>query len=217
MNDEIAHAVCRTRTVFLDISEGRYFCLDPAGDNAFRGFLSGDRSDAAAEALQPLFDRGFRFPPPPSGPLAWRDHFQPATCEHAVGSVSRVRICFLIPLVAWSLLRASRTIRVGGFRQIVTEITRWSDSASVRDASTIPSLLDAYQSIRRYMPWKRTCLLDSLAMLSLLRMFNVRATFVVGVADQPFSAHCWIQSGPRLLNDRLENIANFEPIIAWDT
>lgn len=57
------------------------------------------------------------------------------------------------------------------------------------------------------------CLLRSLAMIDCLLANGVRANLVFAVATRPFRAHCWVQHGDLVLNDTLEGIGNYTPIL----
>lgn len=57
------------------------------------------------------------------------------------------------------------------------------------------------------------CLLRSLAMMRCLLAHRVPANLVFGVATRPFRAHCWVQHGDLVLNDTLEGIGNYTPIL----
>ncbi|WDF74228.1 lasso peptide biosynthesis B2 protein [Novosphingobium sp. KACC 22771] len=57
------------------------------------------------------------------------------------------------------------------------------------------------------------CLLRSLAMIRCLLASRVQANLIFGVATRPFRAHCWVQQGDLVLNDTLEGIRNYTPIL----
>lgn len=58
------------------------------------------------------------------------------------------------------------------------------------------------------------CFLDSLVLLSFLRRYGIFPTWVVGVQPRPFAAHSWVQTNNCVLNDMLENVQSFTPILA---
>lgn len=71
-----------------------------------------------------------------------------------------------------------------------------------------------FDAVRRFTPFARNCLLDSLALDTWLARDRVDARLVFGVAAQPFAAHCWLQSGSALLNDHYDRVSRFTPILA---
>lgn len=58
------------------------------------------------------------------------------------------------------------------------------------------------------------CLARSLALVDNLHRAGSDATVVLGVLAMPFSAHCWLQAGDRVLNDHLDRVSLFTPILA---
>jgi len=83
------------------------------------------------------------------------------------------------------------------------------------DMHHIARLVGAFLRLR---PWlytaKNHCLTDSLTLAIFLRRWGVPATFVMGVATKPFAAHAWVQVTGTVLNDTLENVQAYVPIIA---
>jgi hypothetical protein len=75
-------------------------------------------------------------------------------------------------------------------------------------------LLDTFLFLR---PWFYTtrdaCLLDSLVLSHFLRSYGVAVTLSLGVHANPFRAHAWVQSGPVILNDTLENVSVYTPLL----
>lgn len=57
------------------------------------------------------------------------------------------------------------------------------------------------------------CLVRSLAMFSILRGHGVSAALVIGVRSDPFSAHAWVQHDDIVLNDSVDQINNYAPIL----
>lgn len=58
------------------------------------------------------------------------------------------------------------------------------------------------------------CLKDSLVLTEFLLRSGATATFVIGVRSKPFSAHAWVQSGDVVLNDFVERVQRYIPILA---
>ena len=71
-----------------------------------------------------------------------------------------------------------------------------------------------YLEARRWVPIEPHCLTDSLALLTFLRDRGQGATLVFGMKLHPFAAHCWLQAGDLLLNDRIDRIEGFTSVLA---
>jgi hypothetical protein len=59
----------------------------------------------------------------------------------------------------------------------------------------------------------RHCLFDSLVMSVFLTRRMVPCTLVIGVSTKPFAAHAWVQIGEYVLNDTVEHVLTFTPIL----
>ena len=82
-----------------------------------------------------------------------------------------------------------------------------------RDVATL-SVAAGYEAGRSYAPVARNCLLDSLSLDGLLARRGLGAKLVFGVCPTPFSAHCWLQTPDRILNDSFDHVSRFTPIYA---
>ena len=61
---------------------------------------------------------------------------------------------------------------------------------------------------------KDRCLFDSLALVEFLAAYKWFPTWTLGVTTRPFRAHSWVQNEALILNDRLETIELYSPILA---
>jgi transglutaminase superfamily protein len=57
------------------------------------------------------------------------------------------------------------------------------------------------------------CILDSLVLRNFLRRSGISSTWVIGVESRPFAAHSWIQLRGIVLNDSLEHVRRYTPIL----
>jgi hypothetical protein len=60
----------------------------------------------------------------------------------------------------------------------------------------------------------RHCLFDSLVLSVFLTRRMVPCTLMIGVSTKPFAAHAWVQAGDCVLNDTVEHVLTFTPILA---
>jgi len=58
------------------------------------------------------------------------------------------------------------------------------------------------------------CLPRSIALALGLAAHCVRAHVVIGVRIAPFGAHCWVQAGNEILNESVEEVLLYTPILA---
>lgn len=78
------------------------------------------------------------------------------------------------------------------------------------------ALLDEVAAFRRLAPWLPrggVCLMRSYQLLTHLRAGGHHAAWVFGVRTWPFEAHCWLQVGDMVLDDTLERVRAFKPIL----
>ena len=78
-------------------------------------------------------------------------------------------------------------------------------------------LEDAMDAFRQLRPWLYTannhCLLDSLVAAHYLLRVHCVPRLIVGVRTHPFRAHAWVQSGDIVVDDVVERIQLFTPIM----
>lgn len=61
---------------------------------------------------------------------------------------------------------------------------------------------------------RQRCLFDSLVLSVYLTRGMVACSFAIGVAIKPFMAHSWVQIGESVLNDTVEHVQDFKPILS---
>lgn len=115
-------------------------------------------------------------------------------------------------------MRASRELRRQSFQLTVESVrkakSRHNSGAGQPDMERTLSLVSVFDRLRLYYPRSYLCLFDSLALIHFLARFGVFPDWVFGVTADPFEAHCWVQSGPLVLNDTVERVSAFTPIMS---
>ncbi|MGO8858180.1 MAG: lasso peptide biosynthesis B2 protein [Steroidobacteraceae bacterium] len=86
-------------------------------------------------------------------------------------------------------------------------------SAVNGDAAHVSTVISAFKALRPFYPRPYLCLFESLALLEFLARYRLFPHVVFGVVADPFQAHCWLQEGPIVLNDNLERVGKFRPIL----
>jgi hypothetical protein len=82
-----------------------------------------------------------------------------------------------------------------------------------RSGSGLEDLLTEFDALRPIFPRDYLCTFDSLALLHFLAAQGILADWIFGVRADPFCAHCWLQKEDTVLNDTVEHVSTFDPIM----
>lgn len=118
--------------------------------------------------------------------------------------------------VTAALIRASwelRTVSISGIVRAVQRNKCRSSAPGPTDWSRAARLTTTFLNIRPFFPRNCCCLFDSLALLLYLSGFQLFPDWVFGVQVDPFNAHCWVQAGTLVLNDHVDHVSCFTPIM----
>lgn len=75
-------------------------------------------------------------------------------------------------------------------------------------------LVASYRALQpRFFSSANACLRNSLTLIEYLSLHSIYPTWVFGVRMDPWAAHSWVQSGPVVLNDRVEHVRTFTTIL----
>lgn len=91
---------------------------------------------------------------------------------------------------------------------------RAGSSTSPLEDSKATRLIAIFKDLRPLYPRPYLCLFDSLALLEFLAGYHSYPRIVFGVVADPFQAHCWLQEEDTLLNDDLERVGRYRPILS---
>ena len=197
------------RPVFMDERDDSYFLLERDFEAKFVKHLA--NADGALPATPELVDAlGLD---ENSGSVAI------ARCERprrslVVETHARVRPRLADALSLASILHRTRRSLTG--RPIETLLADLVDAddecAEQVQLERLTRRARRFLTARPLVPFKANCLLDSLALLSWLGSARRGSMLVFGVKLDPFAAHCWVQTGGLLLNDRVDNVERFGPV-----
>lgn len=178
------------RPLFLDLAADSYFLLEPDDENQLLGALLSNPS---------------HHPQPVNWP-------RPASQLSLARDASRPRLGDIV-LTGASLSSVRRGLRRGALASLVSDIFQ-PIAKSVENEPDAIGFAMRFLSARRWLPHQAHCLTDSLALLLYLRRYGASAALIFGAKLDPFAAHCWLQAGTTLLNDRLDRIEGFTPVAA---
>lgn len=217
LRDDLTYCQVDGRLVFLDIASDRYFQLSRALEHAFTAHVRGDATAdvSGLVALNVLTEQ-------PGEP----DAVQPCVMTPASRSIMEsslhplqtraIAIPEVLALVYGTKLQLKRR-RLKSILLGLHAIRNTTTSGTVLqrddpDEERYCQATAAFSSARRYVPVQTHCLLDSISLLRFLARRALRATLVFGVIPDPFSAHCWLQTGDLVLNDTVGNVNAHTPI-----
>ena len=199
------------RPVFMDEGGDSYFLLEPEQEAEFLTLLS---TSGARRQVSAGLCRALNLP-------AQCQTLSPAQCLAAERSLldgprllGKTRLIDVLKL--WRTLHlVRRSLKQRPIQALLNEL-RTSDppDGEMSLADRLMARALDFAAARRAVPIAPNCLADSLALLVWLGPTRNAATLVFGVKLDPFAAHCWVQSGAILLNDRVDEIARFQPVRA---
>lgn len=204
---------CETgeRLVFLDTLADRYFCLEEGVELAFRELLRGSGQVELSSVLQKT---GLLVRTQMAG-VPVRCEYRTVARESLLDAPATKPSRFWLLVVLIRLVLARRALKRGRFHRLLEELRAakaptWSRQAC--PVSPLTELAGRFEHTARAMRSHDQCLPRSIALARLAYSRGLAVDLVIGVRLHPFAAHCWVQSGQWLLNDRLDNTRTFTPI-----
>lgn len=193
--------------VALDLENDAYFCLPGLGRHLIDigdGRWTASNAAIADGLLETgLFQRAVLRPSGPVLPSAVRTSRRYE--GRGPGSMAVVTLAMITARKAW---------RIHG-RPLKALIAR-SPNLPLHHDHAAEAMADA-RLFDHWMPWvpgQGQCLYRAYLLRAFLASRGRGATWVFGVRTWPFSAHCWLQVGDVLLDDDLDRVALYTPILA---
>jgi transglutaminase-like putative cysteine protease len=211
LRDGLSFCSAESRTIILDLHSGRYLALVDRNHDAFRRWVI-ERNPSVTDCYQlnKLAERGIlakvenaAIPKPVTTILPTATH----DCASTISPIETIRA--LIARLLWkSRLRRWPLQRiVVRLEKIAIEIEQPKGEAS------LASILRAFEFTDLLLGSHDRCLERSLALVATCRKRGLHAEIVVGVQTDPFAAHCWVQRGATVLNEKPDRVRMFMPIL----
>lgn len=204
---------CRVgdRLVFLDVAADRYFCLNPATEAAF--VRATEQPSEVARGV-------------PHDGLAtnWLADRAPIACvatplpgksvfDESLKSLGMTPLAVALCDLATSRAR----LRLLGMRRTLAWIrhlkTRVADHVDGALPERLFETMAAFAAANGIVTSLDNCLSQSIAIAARLLKRSISVELVVGVRLGPFNAHCWVQRDDWLVNDRMDTVRMFTPIL----
>lgn len=204
--EHVHFCIAAGRVVFLDTRRDRYFALPEAASETFQSWCATSARAPLPAPLLVLEREGLLFGSARRSAVRATAHAAPS--KEAADRRSWRAAFNHAPTNLGALITVRRALRQG----LQTALDRITPPT--RPDVAAQDLLPAYLWTRDRLPRRPKCLFDSLALLDFLHAENAAATIVLGIKAVPFAAHCWVEHRGVVLNDRLDRVATFTPILA---
>ncbi|MEC3947746.1 lasso peptide biosynthesis B2 protein [Sphingobium sp. HWE2-09] len=212
MREGLAYCIAGGRSIFLDVEADRYFGLQHDWDLAFQALVAAGSTGPQLSALvnagilvEAEIEAEFTAP------------VIVAANQEMVSGALKPSLRLIAKFVV-AQIRAASALRTKALAEVLQGIDQ--RAAATKDAAgdgpepRWQPLVAAFFASSHLRPRSGHCLTNSIAFMRVARSLGYKPQLILGVCAAPFSAHCWVQAGDYVLNDRIENIRTFEPILA---
>lgn len=200
-------------SVFLDLPHNRYFQLKPMLEGPFRRFVA--RAPVSPEELNALCEARVVEEAETATIL------QPATLNAARWSSQAIKHgeCsgFDVACALFAQHRARKRLAQSSLKLELDRLERAVSDLPVSAPTALSpggSIIRAFERSKLIKSPADLCLPRSIAIIDCLARVRLRARLVIGVKLAPFAAHAWAQAEDDVLNDSVEEVAKYTPILA---
>ncbi len=208
--------VVQDRLVFLDIEADRYFCLSGRAQALIEALRAGAELQAPAAMLLDALLR--------DGTLVRSDtDIAPTPCAARYTASDSLLDAPLPGVWPGAFARAlggvavaTLALRLGTLGSVLRGVERAKAKSAVdadEQADQVRAIAAAHHRTELVASPKGQCLPRSVALARHLLGAGLRVDLIIGVKLFPFEAHCWVQDRAFLVNDRIERVSAFTPIL----
>lgn len=205
------------RLMFLDVVADRYFCLGEKAECAFRKMIGRQELDPGEmRALAGLLRSGILKESAGAGiPTAFSPTGNPTASllDMSVRHVEPRQVAAALSALAFTRL----SLRFGRLHAVLRKLAEAKQPPTVvqaRAPEMMQGVAAAFERTARIVRSHDQCLSRSIAMARRLAAMGLPADLVIGVRLRPFAAHSWVQAGAWLVNDRIDTVRTYTPILS---
>ena len=212
---DLTYCEVSDRLVFLDLAADRYFCLSPRMEAGFRAIVAEQVEVMASDEAQSIMSTGLLVEiPEATSAMAC---LLPNEVQGSLLDVpTKGARPLTIGLLAGGIAFARLALRAGRFHQTILRLAERKAVLSGNrdiDGEEMRDLATQFEWTARITQAHDRCLPRSLALAHHAVKRGWPVDLVMGVQLRPFAAHCWVQAGSSLLNDRVDTVRPFTPIL----
>lgn len=112
-----------------------------------------------------------------------------------------------------SLVWASTTFSRVNLADLLRATRQRRTAAGGGDSARLLRRALVFRALLPWSPVQGLCLFQAYWLSNFLARGDLVADWVFGVTTWPFAAHCWVQSETTVLNDSVERVGRFRPIL----
>ncbi len=205
--------------VVLDLLADRYSALDPQWTQAVLDVLAGRiETPRQIETVSQLCEGGVltaQSAPPREAFVSLKTNsslFDDLSLSHRPSSI--LSVSTRLARASFACVMARRAFRQTPIKELVSSGLSPKTGVWEKDQlSAAGGWTRAFEAVRPVLPYDRVCLFDSFALKYLLNAEGLAPSWVFGVKLASFAAHCWLQCGDVVLNDELDHVRLYQPIL----
>lgn len=214
LNDDLSFCHIDGRPIFLDTRNDRYFRLSNTLERAFNAHI--ERTELPPDDVARLVERSILTAAPPSSKSRHRSIVTASRSALELASPPSSRGIGAVAELFAIVCRTQLQLKTRRLKAILDDTIAYrSKKAGLECRDTEQCLLNdthTFLEARKFVPVEICCLLDSLSIVMFLARRRQHASIVFGVTGDPFTAHCWAQTGELVLNDAIGNIRAYTVI-----
>ncbi|THF64869.1 lasso peptide biosynthesis B2 protein [Pseudothauera nasutitermitis] len=214
LHDDLSFCHIDGRLIFLDTREDRYFLLSDHLERAFDAHTEG--IDLPPDDIARLVERNIITDAPPSTRSSRSSIANASRSALELSSTPTPSSFGAVAELFAIILRTKVLLKTQRLQATLDDAIAYrTRHASLERRDTEERLLDsahAFLRARKLIPIDTRCLLDSLSMMIFLARRHLHSNIVFGVTNDPFTAHCWVQTGDLILNDAVGNTRAYATI-----
>lgn len=205
----VSFCVVSDQLILLDLVSDSYFQLSEQEAEALRHVAKG--GDPGPRALALLRRNGILESQPHPAMIKPVNLPQPDISLLEGNSLGVSSACS-VAAIALRLFWVRTRLCLGGLAELINSLKFAKLQGGRSEASPNREAL-SFAASRRWIPIATCCLSDSLTLALHLAHLGFNADLVIGVKLDPFAAHAWVQHGGVVLNDGLDGVLDFTPIL----